>query len=72
MKICRNIHRSVWQLLWVEKNKNGDCCHEVQNGRQVKKSPIWVKFGFQVDYDVAVPLDVDVFPIKFHQFLFGE
>jgi hypothetical protein len=27
---------------------------KVQNGCQIKKNPpIWAKFGFQVDYDVA-------------------
>jgi hypothetical protein len=25
MKLCRNIHRSVWQLLEVEKFQNGGC-----------------------------------------------
>jgi hypothetical protein len=27
MKLCRNIHCSVWQLLGVEKIQNGGCCH---------------------------------------------
>jgi hypothetical protein len=26
---------------------------KVQNGRQIQKSSIWAKFGFQVDYDDA-------------------
>jgi hypothetical protein len=40
MKICRNIHRSVWQLLGVEQIQNGGRCHgnQVQNGRQIQKS----------------------------------
>jgi hypothetical protein len=27
MKLCRNIHRSVWQLLGVEQIQNGSRCH---------------------------------------------
>jgi hypothetical protein len=27
MKLCRNIHRSVWQLLGVVKIQNGGRCH---------------------------------------------
>jgi hypothetical protein len=27
MKLCKNIHRSVWQLLGFEKIQNGDRCH---------------------------------------------
>ena len=27
MKLCRNIHRSVWQLLGVEQIQNGGRCH---------------------------------------------
>jgi hypothetical protein len=27
IKLCRNIHRSVWQLLGVDKNQNGGSCH---------------------------------------------
>ena len=56
MKICRNIHRSVWQLLGVEKIKNGGHCHGNQGTKwppNTKNPPIWAKFGFQVDYDVA-------------------
>jgi hypothetical protein len=35
MKLCRNIHRSVWQLLGVEKIQNGGRCH----GNQGTKCP---------------------------------
>jgi hypothetical protein len=45
MKLCRNIHRSVWQLL---------------RG--------WNKFLLAY----LVPLDVDVVPMKFYQFLLVE
>ena len=27
MKLCRNIHRSVWQLFGVETIQNGGRCH---------------------------------------------
>jgi hypothetical protein len=27
MKLCRNIHRSVWQLLGLKKIQNGGRCH---------------------------------------------
>ena len=33
--LCRNIHRSMWQLLGVEKIKNGSRCH----GNQGTKWP---------------------------------
>jgi hypothetical protein len=35
----------MWQLLGVEKIQNG--------ATKYKNPPIWAKFGFQVDYDVA-------------------
>jgi hypothetical protein len=39
MKLCKNIHRSVWQLLGVEKNQNGDRCHGNQDAKNVKFKP---------------------------------
>ena len=39
MKFCRNIHRSVWQLLGVEKIQNGSCCHGNQGAKNVKFTP---------------------------------
>jgi hypothetical protein len=56
MKLCRNIHRSVWQILGVEHIQNGGRCHGNQGTKMTakyKNPPIWAKFGFQVDYDVA-------------------
>jgi hypothetical protein len=53
----------VWQLLGVEKIQNG-----VQGAKNVKFTlvqPIPIYLAY------LVPLDVDVVPIKFHQFLFG-
>jgi hypothetical protein len=66
MKLYRNIHRSVWQLLGVEKIQNGGRCHGNQgtNCHQIQKSS---DLG-----EIWLPLDVDVVPIKFYQFLFGE
>jgi hypothetical protein len=32
IKLCRNIHRSVWQLLRVEQIQNGGRCHGNQGG----------------------------------------
>jgi hypothetical protein len=40
----------------VEKNQNGGRCHGNQGIKMTakyKNSPIWAKFGFKVDYDVA-------------------
>ena len=56
MNLCRNIHRNVWQLLVVEKVQNGGRCYGNQGTKlppKYKNPPIWAKFGFQVDYDVA-------------------
>jgi hypothetical protein len=39
MKLCRNIHCSVWQLLWVEKIQNGGRCHGNQGAKNVKFTP---------------------------------
>jgi hypothetical protein len=39
MKLCRNIHRSVWQLLGVEKIQNGGRCHGNQGAKNVKFTP---------------------------------
>jgi hypothetical protein len=51
MKICKNIHRSVWQLFGgVEKNFKMAAVAmvtKVQNGRQIQNPPIWAKFGFK-------------------------
>jgi hypothetical protein len=39
IKLCRNIHCSVWQLLGVGKIKNGGCCHGNQGAKNVKFKP---------------------------------
>ena len=45
MKLCRNIHRSVWQLLGgVEKIQNGGRCHGNQGTKNVKFTPNFTKF----------------------------
>ena len=36
MKLCRNIHRSVRQLLGVEEIQNGGRCHGNQGAKNVK------------------------------------
>ena len=36
MKLCRNIHRSVWQLLGVEQIQNGGRYHGSQGAKNVK------------------------------------
>jgi hypothetical protein len=45
----------MWQLLGVDKIQTGGRCHgnQVQMAAKYKNPPIWAKFGFQVDYDVA-------------------
>jgi hypothetical protein len=55
--LCRNLHRSMWQLLggW-KKIQNGGRCHGNQGIKwppKYKNPPIWAKFGFQVDFDVG-------------------
>jgi hypothetical protein len=35
MKLCRNIHRSVWQLLGVDKIQNGGHCHGNQGANML-------------------------------------
>jgi hypothetical protein len=44
MKICRNIHRSVWQLLGVEKIPNGGRCHGNQGTKWPPNTKI-LRFG---------------------------
>jgi hypothetical protein len=39
MKLCKNIHHSVWQLLGVEKIQNGGRCHGSQGAKNVKFKP---------------------------------
>ena len=53
--LCRNIHRSMWQLLGGLKIKMEAVAMvtKVQNGRQIQKSSDLGKIWFQLDYDVA-------------------
>jgi hypothetical protein len=44
MKLCRNIHRSVWQLLGVEKIQNGGRCYGKQGAKNVKFTQNFTKF----------------------------
>ena len=37
MKLCKNIHCSVWQLLEVEQIQNGGRCHGNQGAKNVKR-----------------------------------
>ena len=39
IKLCKNIHRSVWQLLGVENNQNGGRYHGNQGAKNVKFKP---------------------------------
>jgi hypothetical protein len=52
MKLCRNIHRSVWQILGIEKNQNGGRCHGNKGAKNVKFTPN------HMAYDI---------PTRFHQ-----
>jgi hypothetical protein len=49
-----------------EQIQNGGCCHGNQGAKNVKFTSNFTKFCSNV------PLAVDVVPIKFNQFLFGE
>jgi hypothetical protein len=76
----------VWQLLGVETIQDGGRCHGKQGAKNVKFTPNFINPPFFVSMATAakfvqtipiflvylIPLDVDVVPIKFHQFLFGE
>ena len=54
MKLCRNIHRRMWQLLggW-KKFEMAAVMARYNMAANYKNHPIWAKFGFQVDYDVT-------------------
>jgi hypothetical protein len=39
IKLCRNIHRKVWQLLGVEQIQNGGRCHGNQGAKNIKFKP---------------------------------
>jgi hypothetical protein len=39
MKLLKNIHRSVWQLLGIEKNQNGDRYRGNEGAKNVKFKP---------------------------------
>jgi hypothetical protein len=50
--------------------QNGGRCHGNQGAKNVKFTSNFTKFWIFLAY--LVPLAVDVVPIKFHQFMFGE
>jgi hypothetical protein len=62
----------VWQLLGVEKIQNGGRCHGNQGAKNVKLTAAKFVQPIPTFLAYSVLLDVDVFPIKFHQFLFRE
>jgi hypothetical protein len=56
MKLCRNIHHSVWQL-WggvVEKIQNGGCCHGNQGAKNVKFTSNFTKFCSNVSCHIHI------------------
>jgi hypothetical protein len=78
MKLCKNIHCSVWQLLGLNKFKMAAIAM-VELKKTIKSPPIlfpWQLWQFvqpiPIFWAYLVPLDVDVVPTRFHQFLFGE
>jgi cytochrome c553 len=55
MKLCRNIHRSVWQLLGgVEKIQNGGRCHGNQGAKNVKFTPNLTNFCSNVSCHIHI------------------
>jgi hypothetical protein len=54
MELCRNIHRSVWQLLGVEKIQNGSRCHGNQGAKNVKFTPNFTKFCSNVSCHIHI------------------
>jgi hypothetical protein len=62
---------SFWR---VEQIQNGGHCHGNQGAKNFQFTPNFTKFCKPIPIFLAylIPLDVDVVPIKFHQFLFGE
>jgi hypothetical protein len=54
MKLCRNIHRSAWQLLEVKKNKNGGRCHDNQGAINVKFTPNFTHFCSNVSCHIHI------------------
>ena len=53
-KLCRNIHRSVWQLLGVEKIQNGCHCHGNQGAKNVKFTPNFTNFCSSVSCHIHI------------------
>ena len=54
MKLCRNIHRSVWQLLRVEQVQNGGRCHGSQGAKNVKFTPNFTNFCSNVSCHIHI------------------
>jgi hypothetical protein len=74
MKPCRNIHRSVWQLLAAVAivTKVQNMLDSLQTSQIFAVMVPCFKFVQPIPIVLAyiVPLDVHVVPIKFHQFMF--
>jgi hypothetical protein len=82
---CPPISTVVCGRFWgVEHIQNGGHCHGNQGAKNVIVQRIHLKLDTKIDHHsklcsliliflaYLVPLDVDVVPINFHQFLFGE
>jgi hypothetical protein len=54
MKLCRNIHRSVWKLLVVEQIQNGGCCHGNQGAKYFKFTPNFTNFYCNVSCHIHI------------------
>jgi hypothetical protein len=54
MKLCRNIHRSLWQLLGVETIQNGGRCHSNQGANNVKFTPNFTIFCIYVSCHIHI------------------
>jgi hypothetical protein len=54
MKLYRNIHRSVWQLMGVEQIQNGGRCHGNQGAKNVKFTPNFTNFCSNVSCHIHI------------------
>jgi hypothetical protein len=62
MKLCRNIHCSVWQLLGVVQIQNGGRCHGNQGAKMLNS--LLTSQSFAVMFPVTSTSDI---PTKFHE-----
>jgi hypothetical protein len=54
MKLCRNIHGIVWQLLGVEQIQNGGRSYENEVAKNVKLTPNFTKFCSNVSCHIHI------------------